>query len=169
MLTLLYNHNYCLSPELCMSVSFFSYHFLHSLTCVHIIWATYLSFPGRTCSILLFLNFAEEKTGDNRKDIPFLLVWGKDSYTQRFLALLPCTCVLQPTFVHLYQTSSLLPCPLPIVASVSLRLLYSLLHSEHINYIQVLGSLPFLYSSCGYSPLNVWPMSNDITAFVLGL
>jgi hypothetical protein len=37
-----------------------------------------------------------------------LLVWDKDSYTERFLALLPCTCVLQPEFVCLYQTSSLL-------------------------------------------------------------
>jgi hypothetical protein len=43
----------------------------------------------------------------------------------RFLVLLLCTCVLEPTLVHLYQTSSLLPGPLPIVASVSLRLLYS--------------------------------------------
>jgi hypothetical protein len=82
--------------------------------------------------------------------------------------LLPCTCVLQPTMVHLYLTSSLLPGPLPIVASASLRLLSWLLYSEHINYIQVLGFLPFPYSSCVYSPLSVWPMSN-ITAFVLGL
>jgi hypothetical protein len=57
--------------------------------------------------------------------------------------LLPCTSVLQPTLVHLCQTSSLLPGPLPIVASASLRLLYSLLNSEHINHIQVLGFLSF--------------------------
>jgi hypothetical protein len=47
-----------------------------------------------------------------------LLVWNKDSYTEKFLALLPCTCVLQPEFVHLYQTSSLLLGHLPIVTSV---------------------------------------------------
>jgi hypothetical protein len=46
--------------------------------------------------------------------------------------LLPCTCVLKPTLVHLCQTSSLLPGPLPIVASASLRLLYLLHYSEHI-------------------------------------
>jgi hypothetical protein len=69
--------------------------------------------------------------------------------------------------VHLYQTSSLLPGPLPIVVSASLRLLYSLLYSEHIKYFQVLGFLPF--PSCAQSPLSVWPMSNNITAFVLGL
>jgi hypothetical protein len=33
----------------------------------------------------------------------FLPIWDKDSYTERFLALLPCTCVLQPTLVHLYR------------------------------------------------------------------
>jgi hypothetical protein len=56
--------------------------------------------------------------------VAFLLVWDKDSYAEKFLALLPCTFVLQPKLVHLYQTSSLLPRPLPIVATVSLRLLY---------------------------------------------
>jgi hypothetical protein len=77
-----------------------------------------------------------------------LLVWDKDSYTERSLALLPCTCVLQSTLVHL------LPGPLPTVASASL---YSLLYSEHINDIQVLDFLPFPYSSCDCSPLIVWP------------
>jgi hypothetical protein len=62
---------------------------------------------------------------------------------------------LQPTLAHLYQTFSLLPSPLPIVASASLRLLYSLLYSEHINHIQILGFLPFPYSSHACSPL-VW-------------
>jgi hypothetical protein len=77
---------------------------------------------------------------------------------------------LQSTLVHLYQTSSLLPSHLPIVASASLiRLLYLLLYSEHINHIQVLWFLPFPYSSRAQSPLSVWPMSNNITAFVLGL
>jgi hypothetical protein len=102
--------------------------------------------------------------GDNKKDLSFLLVWDKDSCTGRFLALLQCTCVLQPTLVHLCQTSSLLPRPLSIVASASLRLLYSL-----INHIQVLGFLSIPYSSRPHSPLSMWPMSNNITAFVLGL
>jgi hypothetical protein len=56
--------------------------------------------------------------------VSFLLDKDKDSYTERFLALLPCTCVLQPELVHLYQISSLLPSDLPIVTSVILRLLY---------------------------------------------
>jgi hypothetical protein len=83
--------------------------------------------------------------------------------------LLPCTCVLQTTLVHLYQISSLLPSPFPIVVSDSLRLLYLLLYSEPFNHIQILSFLSFPYSSCAHSPLCVWPMSNNITAFVLGL
>jgi hypothetical protein len=84
----------------------------------------------------------------NKKDLAFLLVCEKHRDTERFLALLPCTCVLQPTLVHLYQTSSLLPGPLPIVTSASLSLLYLPLYSEHINHIQVLSFLLFPYSSC---------------------
>jgi hypothetical protein len=30
--------------------------------------------PGRICSVLFFSDFVEEKTGDNKKDIAFLLV-----------------------------------------------------------------------------------------------
>jgi hypothetical protein len=62
--------------------------------------------------------------------------------------------LLQPTLIHLYQTPLLLSGPFPIVASASLRLIYSLLYREHINHIQVLGFLPF---------------SRNITVFVLGL
>jgi hypothetical protein len=38
-----------------------------------------------------------------------------------------------------------------------------------INHIQILGFLPFPYSSHARFPVNEWPMSNNITAFVLGL
>jgi hypothetical protein len=83
----------------------------------------------------LLLQFCwRQNIRDNKEDIAFFLVWDKDSYTERFLALLSCTCVLQPEFIHLYQTSSLLPGHLPMVASASLRLLYSLLYSGHINH-----------------------------------
>jgi hypothetical protein len=58
-----------------------------------------------------------ENIENNKKDIAFLLVWDKDSHTERFLAFLQCTCILQSSLVRLYQTSSLLPGPLPIVAS----------------------------------------------------
>jgi hypothetical protein len=38
--------------------------------------------------------------------------------------LLPCTSVLQPKLIHLYQASSLLPSNLPILTSVVLRLVH---------------------------------------------
>jgi hypothetical protein len=99
---------------------------------------------------------------DKKKNKTFLLVWDKDSYTGRFLVLFPCTWVLQPKSVHLYQSFLLLPSPVPIVASASLRLLYSLLYSEHINHIEVFGFLPFPYPSGTCSPLSVWPMSSKL-------
>jgi hypothetical protein len=43
-----------------------------------------------------------ENIRDNKKDMSFLLAWNKDIYTERLLTLLPCTCVLQSTMVHLY-------------------------------------------------------------------
>jgi hypothetical protein len=61
-----------------------------------------------------------------------LLIWDKDSYAGRFFVLFPSICALQPQLVNLYQTSSLLSSPLPIVASASLILLYLFLYSKHI-------------------------------------
>jgi hypothetical protein len=62
---------------------------------------------------------------------------------------------MQPELVHLYQTSSLLPGHLPMMASASLRLLYSLLYHGHIKHFQVLSFLPFSYYSCTCSLLRV--------------
>jgi hypothetical protein len=83
--------------------------------------------------------------------------------------LLPCTCELQPELAYLYQTSSPLPSHLPIVASVSLRLLYLAPLQWVHQTLSSLGFPTFPYSSCMCSPLSMWPMSNNITAFVLGL
>jgi hypothetical protein len=82
--------------------------------------------------------------------------WDKDGYTERFLVLLPCTCVLQPELVHLYKTSSLLPGHLPIVVSVSLRWLYLLLYSGHVKHFQILGFIPF-----PVPPVHVLPLACD--------
>jgi hypothetical protein len=106
--------------------------------------------------------FWRENIKDNKKDIAFLLAWDKYSYTERFLALLPCTCALQPKLVHLYQTSSLLPSPHPLVASVSLRLLYLLLCSGDIKDFQVLGFLPF-----PIPPVFVLPLVCDPCPIIL--
>jgi hypothetical protein len=74
------------------------------------------------CPLLQFC--WQENITDNKKNVAFLLAWDKDSYTDRFLALLPCTSVLQPELAHLYLTSSLLPSHLPILIFASLRLLH---------------------------------------------
>jgi hypothetical protein len=98
-----------------------------------------------------------------------LLVWDKDSYTERFWHFFHALVNCNP---HWFISARLLCYFLVsflIVASASLRLPYLLLYSEHINHIQVVGFLPFIYSSCVCSPFRVWPMSNNITAFVLGL
>jgi hypothetical protein len=162
--------NHSASPFFVLGSLFFLivYSFIHMyIHCLGHLSPFLTSRQNLFCPLLQFC--WRENIRDNKNDIAFLLVWDKDSYTERFLALLPCTSVLQPELVHHYKTSSLLPCHLPVVTSASLRLLYSLLYSEHINHFQVLGFLPFHYSSCTRSPLSVWPMSNNITAFVLGL
>jgi hypothetical protein len=120
------------------------------------------------CHLLQF--WWKENIRDNKKDIRILLVWDKDSYKERFLALLPRTCALQPTLVHLYQTTSLLLSHLPIMASVSLRLLYLLLYSGLIKHFQVLGFLPSPIPPVHFLSLAyIWPMWNNITEFVLAL
>jgi hypothetical protein len=131
--------------------------FLHLFTCIYIVSATPHTHTHTSRQNLFHpfvLQFCRRKNiRDTKKDIVLLLVLDKDSYTERFLALLPCTCVLQTTLVHLCQTSSLLPGPLPIEASANLRLFYLLLYSGHISHIQVLGFLPFPYSFVWVLPL----------------
>jgi hypothetical protein len=50
------------------------------------------------CPLLQFC--WREDINNNKKGIAFLLVWDKDGYTERFLVLLPCTCVLQPELIR---------------------------------------------------------------------
>jgi hypothetical protein len=132
-----------LSQQLCdrMFWVFIVYSFIHM--CIH--WAisphpTPASHPppfqAELCPVL---QFCWRENIRDKKDKAFLLVWNKDGYTERYLALLPCTPELQPKLVHLDQTCSLLPGHLPIVASISLGLLYSLPYSGHVKHCQVLG------------------------------
>jgi hypothetical protein len=83
------------------------------------------------CLLVLQLCWRENIRQQGRHSV--FASWDKDSYTEKLLALLPCTCVLKPTLVHLYQTSSLLPGHLPIVVPAGLRLLYLLAYSRHIT------------------------------------
>jgi hypothetical protein len=94
-----------------------------------------------------------EIIGNKKKGIAFLLVWDKDSYTERFLVLLPCTYVLQPTLVLLCQTSSILPGPLPIVASASLRLyIFTLLQWAHQLHSTFTFPSLSIFFPCIFSP-----------------
>jgi hypothetical protein len=102
----------------------FIYSYVHTLFRPSFHCPLYPSLLSRTCSALFSKFFSREVISNNRKDIAFLITWYKFSYTERFLTLLPCMCVLQPKLVHLYLTPSLLPSHLLIVTSVSLRLLY---------------------------------------------
>jgi hypothetical protein len=62
-----------------------------------------------------------------------LLVWDKD--TERFLVLLPCTCVLQPRLVHLYQNCLLLACPLGLCQfKITLFAPLHWAHQPHSNF-----------------------------------
>jgi hypothetical protein len=64
----------------------------------------------------LFCHFLQfywtEDISNNKKDKVFLLVEIRITI-QRFLALFPFSSVLQPEFIHLYQTSLLLPVTFP--------------------------------------------------------
>jgi hypothetical protein len=71
--------------------------FVHLLTCVYIVWAiSLLSRPNTSRKTLfhplLWFCWRENMRG-NKKVIAFLLVWDKNSYTERFLAQahIPCS------------------------------------------------------------------------------
>jgi hypothetical protein len=111
-----------------LDIIFFFYFIVFTFThmCIHCLG--HLPSPHLASRQNLFLPLVlqfcwRENIRGNKKDTVFLLVWGKAIYADRFLVLLSCTCVLQPTLVHIYPTSSLLHSPLPIVLSTSFRLL----------------------------------------------
>jgi hypothetical protein len=79
----------CLQHWINLYFLFFILSFLHLLKCVYNVCChppSPASWQNLFCPLVL------------------RFCWGKDSYTERFLALLPWTCVLQFTLVHLYQT-----------------------------------------------------------------
>jgi hypothetical protein len=63
----------------------------HSFLFIYLCFLSmFYTFQDNSCIFSFFFN---------KKDIAFLLLWDN---LERFLALLPCICVLQPTLVHLY-------------------------------------------------------------------
>jgi hypothetical protein len=57
--------------------------------------------------------------------------------------------------ICLFQSSSLLPSLLPMVALASLKFLYSFQYRERINHIQVFGFLPLSHPSLSQPPFSV--------------
>jgi hypothetical protein len=85
---------------------------------------------------------------------------------ERFLALLPCTSVLQPKLTHLYLTISIVPDPLPIlIFKVSVLVPVQWGHQT----LSCFGFPTYPHTSCMCSPLSMWPKSNHIAAFALDL
>jgi hypothetical protein len=87
--------------------------------------------------------------------------------------------------IHVYLTFSLVPDHFPILTSVALRFLYSVLDhfpiltSVALRFLSPLqwghqtllsfGFSTYSHTSCMCSPFSVWPKSNNIAAFVLDL
>jgi hypothetical protein len=114
-----------------------------------------------------FLQFCWREDKRNKKDIAFLLVWDKDSYIEGVLALLPCMCITiqidfsVPNLFTIWSPSHIDLCHFKVTILAPLQWGHQTLLS--------FGFPIFPYSSCMCSPLSMWPMSNNITAFVLDL
>jgi hypothetical protein len=133
----------------------FFFFLLHLLTCVYIgptHCPSQLSPQAEACSVIFW---KENFIRYNKKDVEFLLVWDKDSYTESFLALYLCIAThigsLPP---DLFTTSW-------SVASDSLRLLHSSTVSMSITF-KFLVSFPFLIH-----PLYVLPFVWDPCLIIL--
>jgi hypothetical protein len=98
---------YC-HPQLSEPIFFI---IIHLLTCAYIVWVISSPCPSSPASpssplpnqaepvLPLSLILLKRRHKHNKEDKAFLLV--KDSYTERFLALLSCTNVSQPKLIHL--------------------------------------------------------------------
>jgi hypothetical protein len=100
------------------------------------------------CPLLQF--HLRENIRNNKKDIAFLLVWDKDSYTETFLALLPCICELQPhCFIstrplhYSWSPSHSGLCQFKITIFTPLQWA----HQPHSSF-----RFPFLFLPCVFSP-----------------
>jgi hypothetical protein len=103
-----------------------------------------------------------------REDISVFASWDKDSYTERFLALLPWTNVLQPKLIHLYLTFSPVLDPLPILTPVTLGFCIAPLQWGH-QTLSCFGFPTYPHTSHMCSPLITWLKSDNIGVFALDL
>jgi hypothetical protein len=109
---------FCISRSLRYIIRFlfesfcFLFFIIHLFMCAYIVWVIsspwllpppFPSFPPHFQAELvlpLSLILLKRRHKHSKKDSVFAS-WVKDSYTERFLALLPCINVLQPKLIHL--------------------------------------------------------------------
>jgi hypothetical protein len=146
---------------------------IHLFICVYIVWATSPLAPHSPSPLPLPRTLLASRQNlfcpVLQKDTAFLLAWDKDSSTEipSIASMHMCITIRIGSSPPDLFTTSLSPshsglCQFKIT-------LFPLLLSGHIKHFHVLDFLPFPSSSCACSLLSVWPTSNNITAFVLGL
>jgi hypothetical protein len=144
--TLYFYHIHPPTPFLFLFFSFFYFIFFYIYLHVYTLFGPPLPSPPQNLFCPLVYWFCwRENIRDNKKDIAFLLVWGKDNSTGRFLALLPLTCVLQPTLVHLCTPLCSGLCQFKITIFTPLQCA----HQPHSSFWFPSLSLLFL---CTFSP-----------------
>jgi hypothetical protein len=151
---------------------FFLLPFLHLLTCVYIVWSTspnLLSLPytptsGHNLFFPLLWFCWRENIGDNKKDRVFLLVWDRDIPSIAFMYMCIKTHV-SSSFPDLFTTFW---APYHSGLSQFKVILFAPLQWAHQSHSSFRFPFLSLFLPCG-SLLSVWPMSNNITALVLGL
>jgi hypothetical protein len=140
----------------CINTTFSFFYFViftFTYMCMHCFGPPPLSPPLFLFGPLVLQFCWRENIGDNKKGTAFLLLWDRNSYTERFLALLPYTCVLQPKLVHPCQTYLLLPVPLPIVASCQFKIiLFAPLQWAHKPHSSLRFPPLSLFLPCAVSP-----------------
>jgi hypothetical protein len=137
--------------------------------CAYIVWVISPSCLASRQYLFWPLQFCwREDISNNKKDSIFAS-WDKDSYTERFLALLPCTSVLQFKLIISTRPLHYFPVTFPYWPLFVLRLtILDPLQWAH-ETLSSFGFPTFPYSSCMCPSLSMWPMINNITEFVLDL
>jgi hypothetical protein len=110
----------------------------------------------------------KRRHSNNKKGIGFSLVWDMDSYAEipSVASMHKCiTTQIDSSLPDLFTTSQspshIDLCHFKVTVFTPLQWVHQTLSS--------FGFSTFTYSSCIHSPLSMWPMSSNITAFVLDL
>jgi hypothetical protein len=153
--------------QICWKACFFFFGLLtHLFICAYIVWAIFPPCPLPSPSsphcqaepVLPSYSILLKRRHNQQERHSVFASWDKGSYIERFLALLPCTSVLQPELIlHDLFTTSQSPSHSDLCR---FKVTISLLYSGDIKHFQVLGFLPFpippvcaLLLACDPSPI----------------